>query len=142
MRLADVDLFDPEAYEKNGVPHDAMRLLRAEDPVHFHNEPGGRGFWAVTKYADVEMIGNDTGSNPGNGGALHLTGAGTVTWTDGAATGNTATNEGGGLWNSATGTMTVVGVTITDNTAPEGPDVYNDGGTFTVDGTPVPPPGG
>jgi hypothetical protein len=95
-----------------------------------------------TTLLDVEMVGNDTGSNPGNGGALHLTGAGTVTWTDGAATGNTATNEGGGLWNSATGTMTVVGVTITGNSAPEGADVYNDGGTFTVDGMPVPPPGG
>jgi hypothetical protein len=96
----------------------------------------------TTTLLDVAMVGNDTGANPGNGGALHLTGAGTVTWTDGAATGNTATNEGGGLWNSATGTMTVVGVTITGNTAPEGADVYNDGGTFTVDGAPVPPPGG
>ena len=59
MRLADVDLFDPEAYEKNGVPHDAMRLLRAEAPVYFHNEPGGRGFWAITKYDDVAAIGKD-----------------------------------------------------------------------------------
>ena len=96
----------------------------------------------TTTLLDVTMTGNDTGSNPGNGGALHLTGAGTVTWTDGAATDNTATNEGGGLWNSATGTMTVTEVTIEGNSAPEGPDVYNDGGTFTVDGTPVPPPGG
>ncbi|GAA1476749.1 hypothetical protein GCM10009623_11950 [Nocardioides aestuarii] len=96
----------------------------------------------TTTLLDVVMTGNDTGSNPGNGGALHLTGAGTVSWTDGEATGNTATNEGGGLWNSATGTMTVAGVTIEGNSAPEGPDVYNDGGTFTVDGTPVPPPGG
>jgi cholest-4-en-3-one 26-monooxygenase len=59
MRLADVDLFDPEAYEKNGVPHDAMRVLRAEAPVYFHNEPGGRGFWAITKYDDVAAIGKD-----------------------------------------------------------------------------------
>jgi cholest-4-en-3-one 26-monooxygenase len=59
MRLADVDLFDPDLYEKNGVPHEAMRFLRAEAPVHFHQEPGGRGFWAITKYEDVMAIGKD-----------------------------------------------------------------------------------
>ena len=59
MRLADVDLFDPIVYETNGVPHEAMRFLRAEAPVHFHQEPGGRGFWAITKYDDVAAIGKD-----------------------------------------------------------------------------------
>jgi cholest-4-en-3-one 26-monooxygenase len=59
MRLVDVDLFDPDVYEKHGVPHEALRFLRAEAPVYFHQEPGGRGFWAVTKYDDVAMIGKD-----------------------------------------------------------------------------------
>src|SRR5688572_16674287 len=59
MRLADVDLFDPISYEKNGVPHEAMRFLRAEAPVYFHQEPGGRGFWAVTKYDDVITVSKD-----------------------------------------------------------------------------------
>jgi cholest-4-en-3-one 26-monooxygenase len=62
MRLADVDLFDPISYEKNGVPHEAMRFLRAEAPVFFHNEPGGRGFWAITKYDDVVAISKDPGT--------------------------------------------------------------------------------
>jgi hypothetical protein len=46
--------------------------------------------------------------------------------------------EGGGLWNSETGTTTVTNTEIAGNTAPDGPQVYNDGGTFTIDGTPQP----
>jgi cholest-4-en-3-one 26-monooxygenase len=59
MRLADVDLFDPDVYMTSGVPHEAMRVLRQEDPVHFHKEPGGPGFWALTKYDDVMAVGKD-----------------------------------------------------------------------------------
>jgi cholest-4-en-3-one 26-monooxygenase len=62
MRLADIDLFDPISYEKNGVPHEAMRFLRAEAPVFFHQEPGGRGFWAITKYDDLVAISKDPGT--------------------------------------------------------------------------------
>ncbi|CAN5157061.1 hypothetical protein BH20ACT5_BH20ACT5_00830 [soil metagenome] len=86
----------------------------------------------------VAMADNDTGPNPGNGGGLHLTGAGTVLIDFSSVVGNSATNEGGGLWNSATGTMTVNDTQIRDNTAPDGPDVYNDGGNFTINGRPVP----
>ena len=31
-------------------------LLQREAPVYFHPEPGGRGFWAVTKYDDVLAV--------------------------------------------------------------------------------------
>src|SRR4051812_46974581 len=58
MRLADIDLYDPDVYVR-GVPHDAFRFLRAECPVYFHPEPDGRGFWAVTKYDDVIEVGKD-----------------------------------------------------------------------------------
>lgn len=94
----------------------------------------------ATSLSDVMLKDNQTGAAPGNGGGLHLTGAGTVTISDGSVTGNKAAAEGGGLWNSATGMMTVTGTTISDNTAPTGPDTFNDGGLFTVDGTPVLPP--
>ncbi|HVE26466.1 MAG TPA: hypothetical protein VNC22_13725, partial [Sporichthya sp.] len=89
--------------------------------------------------ADVNAADNTTGAAPGNGGALHITGAGTVTWATGRITGNSATNEGGGLWNSATGTLTATGITFEGNTAPEGADAYNDGGTMTVNGAVVLP---
>ena len=53
-------------------------------------------------------------------------------------TGNNAANEGGGLWNSATGSITATNLVVTGNTAPAGPDVFNVGGPFTLNGTPVP----
>jgi cholest-4-en-3-one 26-monooxygenase len=61
MRLAELDVHDPDIYVR-GVPHEAFRLLRTEAPVHFHGEPGGRGYWAVTKYADVLAVSKDPGT--------------------------------------------------------------------------------
>jgi cholest-4-en-3-one 26-monooxygenase len=58
MRLAEIDLYSPEVFVR-GVPHDAFRLLRAEAPVHFHPEPGGRGYWAITRYDDIVSISKD-----------------------------------------------------------------------------------
>jgi len=53
-----VDIYDPDIYV-TGVPHQAFRILRNEAPVYFHPEPGGTGFWAVTKYADVVACSKD-----------------------------------------------------------------------------------
>src|SRR5262249_23514525 len=33
--------------------------LRAHDPVHWHAEPNGPGFWAVTRYDDVVQVSRD-----------------------------------------------------------------------------------
>jgi cholest-4-en-3-one 26-monooxygenase len=41
------------------VPHDQFDRLRREAPVHWHPEPDGRGFWAVTKHADVRAVSHD-----------------------------------------------------------------------------------
>lgn len=86
----------------------------------------------------VELDRNETGPNPGNGGGLHTTGAGSVRINRSDVTRNVAANEGGGLWNSAVGTMIVTRTTIRNNQAPTGPNVFNVGGIFTIDGTPVP----
>ncbi len=88
----------------------------------------------TTTLEDVRFQKNSTGPSPGNGGAVHLTGAGLVTVEGGDASKNEAANEGGALWNSATGTMIVNDVKVKSNDAPTGPDFFNDGGTFTVDG--------
>ena len=91
--------------------------------------------------AGVRLTGNTTGSAPGNGGGMHVTGASiTTVIADSTVTGNSAANEGGGLWNFAGATMTVTGSTVVDNTAPIGPNVFQngDGGNFTVDGALVP----
>lgn len=81
---------------------------------------------------------NATGTSPGNGGGFHLTGAGAVDITGSTFVSNTASAEGGGLWNSSTGTMRVTTTTFRRNTAPVGAGVYNDGGSFTIDGVAVP----
>ncbi len=61
MRLSDIDLFDPDVYVKGGAPHADFRFLRAEAPVFFHKEPGGKGFWALTKYDDLVTVSKDPG---------------------------------------------------------------------------------
>jgi cytochrome P450 len=58
MNLDDIDLLDPAQYA-DGPPHALFRRLRAEDPVHWHPERDGPGFWALTKYADVVQVSRD-----------------------------------------------------------------------------------
>jgi cytochrome P450 len=49
---APVDLADPALYAA-GFPHETFRALRAEDPVSWHAEVRGPGYWAVTRHKDV-----------------------------------------------------------------------------------------
>jgi cytochrome P450 len=58
LTLDDIDLSDHDAFV-DGVPYGAFALLRREDPVHFNEEPGGRGFWAVTRYEDIRAVHRD-----------------------------------------------------------------------------------
>ena len=94
----------------------------------------------TTTLTRVVLRDNETGAVPGNGGGLHLTGEGTVTVVRGVVRGNVAAAEGGGLWNSSTGTMTVRGTRFLGNVArgaaadQGGGALYNDGGTLTVEG--------
>ncbi|MEZ6137410.1 MAG: hypothetical protein R3C53_21180 [Pirellulaceae bacterium] len=84
----------------------------------------------------------DATAAPGNGGGLHITGAGNATITGGEVTDNVAALEGGGLWNGA-GTMTIDGTLIAGNTAsgPAADDggggVFNNGGTLNVTGATI-----
>jgi cytochrome P450 len=57
--LARVDLLDHDLFADH-EPWEVFELLQREAPVHFHPEPAGRGFWAVTKYADVHAVLRDT----------------------------------------------------------------------------------
>ena len=58
MKL-DVDLSDPDTFVQ-GIPFQSFRRLRAEAPVHWQSEKdGGRGFWAVTRYADLMAVSKD-----------------------------------------------------------------------------------
>jgi cytochrome P450 len=53
-----IDLVSPSSYA-HGHPVGQYAWLRDNDPVHWHEEPDGPGFWAVTRYADVKAIGRN-----------------------------------------------------------------------------------
>src|SRR5918997_6539108 len=54
-----VDLLDHDLFQDH-EPWEVFEHLQREAPVYFHPEPGGRGFWAVTKYDDVLSVLKDT----------------------------------------------------------------------------------
>jgi cholest-4-en-3-one 26-monooxygenase len=58
LDVAPVDLSDSRSYV-NGVPHEYLAHLRRHDPVHWQEEAGGPGFWAVTRYEDCVTVNRD-----------------------------------------------------------------------------------
>ncbi len=54
-----IDLWSSSSF-MGGHPREQYRWLREHDPVHWHEEPGGRGFWAITKHEDVRAISRDS----------------------------------------------------------------------------------
>jgi cytochrome P450 len=55
ISVGDVDLLSVATFER-GHPFDVYTRLREEDPVHWHEEPGGSGFWALTRWADIRFV--------------------------------------------------------------------------------------
>jgi cytochrome P450 len=55
--LEEIDLLE-DTWARE-IPYEALERLRREDPVHWHPEADGRGFWAVTKHADVKAVSHD-----------------------------------------------------------------------------------
>jgi cholest-4-en-3-one 26-monooxygenase len=53
--LEGIDLTDASVWEQ-GAPHDWLDLLRTNDPVHWHEESDGPGFWALTRHDDVRQV--------------------------------------------------------------------------------------
>jgi len=58
LTLTDVDLTDLDTFVA-GVPHDQFDLIRREQPVYFHPETAGAGFWCVTRYADLHAVSHE-----------------------------------------------------------------------------------
>jgi cytochrome P450 len=52
------DITDPDVY-KGGIPHATFQRLRDSDPVSWWEERDGRGFWAITRYADIVAANKD-----------------------------------------------------------------------------------
>jgi cytochrome P450 len=57
LTLGDVDLGHHSFVDR--VPHEMFALLRREDPVHWQDEPGGRGYWSVTRADDIQAVHRD-----------------------------------------------------------------------------------
>ena len=53
--IGGVDLLDHDLFADH-EPWEVFDRLQREAPVFFHGEPKGRGFWALTKYADVLAV--------------------------------------------------------------------------------------
>jgi cytochrome P450 len=58
LSLGDISLENDDFAE--GVPHETFALLRREAPVWWYDWPLGRGYWCVTKHADVVAVSRDT----------------------------------------------------------------------------------
>ncbi len=54
-----IDLGDLRLFAQ-GTPHALFRELRRHDPVYWNPEPGGGGFWAITRHADVLAVSTDS----------------------------------------------------------------------------------
>ena len=55
MHREHIDLTDPGNFLA-GVPHAWLRELRREDPVYWHPEANGPGFWCVTRHDDLRFV--------------------------------------------------------------------------------------
>ncbi|MBU1374343.1 MAG: cytochrome P450 [Alphaproteobacteria bacterium] len=53
-----MDLLSPASFAA-GQPHAQYDWLRENAPVRWHEEPDGKGFWAVTRHADVWAVDRD-----------------------------------------------------------------------------------
>jgi cholest-4-en-3-one 26-monooxygenase len=58
MSKPSVDLIDQSIWE-GGVPYEVFEELRRTDPVHWHEEPDGPGFWALTLHEDIRSVSKD-----------------------------------------------------------------------------------
>src|SRR5262249_49748017 len=54
------------------IPHETFQLLRREAPVHWYDWREGKGFWCVTKHADLIAVHKDTQTFSSETGATAL----------------------------------------------------------------------
>lgn len=52
-----LDIIGERHYADNGYPHPEWTWLRANEPVFWYDRPDVNPFWAITKHADIILIG-------------------------------------------------------------------------------------
>ena len=55
MALSNIDLTDVDIFQR-GTPHQWFKELRQTEPVYWHEERDGPGFWCITKYEDLKHV--------------------------------------------------------------------------------------
>ncbi len=55
--FADLGLHDSFA---NGAPYNTFARLRREDPCHWSDFEGGKGYWSITRHEDIDKLIRDT----------------------------------------------------------------------------------
>jgi len=55
--LESLDIASPAHYEANGYPHREWALLRRHAPVFWYERENVDSFWAITKHADIVLLG-------------------------------------------------------------------------------------
>jgi cytochrome P450 len=55
MATPAADLLDHDLFADH-EPWEVFEALQRDAPVFFHEEPGGRGFWVITKFEDVRAV--------------------------------------------------------------------------------------
>ncbi|OZC04284.1 right-handed parallel beta-helix repeat-containing protein [Rubricoccus marinus] len=94
---------------------------------------------STTTMRFADFVRNEAQSNPGNGGAFHISSNGSATIREGVVSGNIASREGGGFWNG-TGTMEIDDTRFENNEArgdeadDGGGAIFNNGGTLSISG--------
>ena len=111
-------------------------ILTIEDGNISNNECDLSG-GAIHAYGTININGGKINSNVSGtgGGAIRMPpSGGIINMTDGIISGNTATNEGGGI--SSNGTLNISGGTISDNTATNnaGGGIYEEGNLNVIGG--------
>ena len=74
VNLADINLLDRDVFAER-VPHEWFAYLRANEPIYFHPEVDGRGFWVFSTHEDVSLWNRDwqtMSSENSRGGVVQL----------------------------------------------------------------------
>ncbi|MFZ0626075.1 MAG: cytochrome P450 [Acidimicrobiia bacterium] len=67
-----IDLTDPDLWQR-GIPHEELARLRRDAPVAWAEHPRGqRGFWVVTRHADVVAVSRDPTTYTSRDGVITL----------------------------------------------------------------------
>ncbi|TWP48108.1 cytochrome P450 [Lentzea tibetensis] len=66
-----VDLTNPACFD-GGFPHEYFTRLRREDPVHWHEEADGPGFWVLSRHADVTAVSKDWQTYSSSRGGIEI----------------------------------------------------------------------